>query len=74
MPHHQIRDVMTPNPITLPVTATAVDAAKKMREEDVGDIVVVEDSRIRGIVTEHLRCPPACLGWPPRRRIAVPQA
>jgi CBS domain-containing protein len=53
MPHHQVRDVMTPNPITLPVTATAVDAAKKMREEDVGDVVVVEDSRIRGIVTDR---------------------
>jgi CBS domain-containing protein len=49
----RIRDVMTPNPITLPVTATAVDAAKAMRESDVGDVIVLEDSRIVGIVTDR---------------------
>lgn len=43
---HQIRDVMTPNPITLPFTATAVDAAKAMR---VARVIVV-DSPGRGIV------------------------
>lgn len=50
---HQIRDVMTTSPITLPGTATAVDAAKAMRESNVGDIVVVEDGRICGIVTDR---------------------
>ena len=49
----QIREVMTPNPITLPATATALDAAKAMREADVGDIVVLENSRICGIVTDR---------------------
>jgi CBS domain-containing protein len=44
---------MSPNPITLPATATAVDAAKAMRDADVGDIVVLEDSRICGIVTDR---------------------
>jgi CBS domain-containing protein len=49
----QIRDVMTSNPTALPATATAVDAAKAMRERDIGDVVVLEDSRICGIVTDR---------------------
>jgi CBS domain-containing protein len=49
----KIRDLMTPNPITLPATATAVDAAKAMREDDVGDVIVLEDGRILGIVTDR---------------------
>jgi CBS domain-containing protein len=49
----QVRDVMTPNPITMPATATAVDAAKAMRESNVGDIIVIEDNRICGIVTDR---------------------
>jgi CBS domain-containing protein len=53
MAHHLIRDVMTPNPITLPATATAIDAAKAMREGDVGDVVVLEDGHICGIVTDR---------------------
>jgi CBS domain-containing protein len=53
MAHHLIRDVMTPNPITLPATATAIDAAKAMREGDIGDVVVVEDGHLYGIVTDR---------------------
>jgi CBS domain-containing protein len=53
MAHHEIRDVMTPNPIALPDTATAVDAARTMRENNVGDIIVLEGSRIAGIVTDR---------------------
>jgi CBS domain-containing protein len=49
----QIRDVMTRNPVTLPATATAVDAAKAMRENNVGDVIVLEDNRICGIVTDR---------------------
>lgn len=50
---HQVRDVMTPNPITMPATATAVDAAKAMRDGNVGNIIVLEDNRIFGIVTDR---------------------
>jgi CBS domain-containing protein len=53
MPHHLIRDVMTANPITLPTTATAIEAAKAMRQGDVGDVVVVENGYIYGIVTDR---------------------
>jgi CBS domain-containing protein len=44
---------MTPNPITMPATATAVDAAKAMRDGNVGNIIVLEDNRIFGIVTDR---------------------
>jgi CBS domain-containing protein len=53
MAQHLIRDVMTPNPITLPAAATAIEAAKAMREGDVGDVVVVDDGHIYGIVTDR---------------------
>ena len=49
----QVREVMTPDPIAMPATATAVDAAKAMRDGDVGNIIVIEDNRICGIVTDR---------------------
>ena len=49
----RIRDVMTPNPISMPATATALDAAKAMRDSNVGDIIVLEGNRICGIVTDR---------------------
>jgi CBS domain-containing protein len=48
-----IRDVMTPYPISLSATATVVDAALAMRDADVGAVVVLEDGKIRGIVTDR---------------------
>ena len=42
-----IRDVMTPDPITLPTTALVSDAARLMRDRDIGTIVVVKpDGRL----------------------------
>lgn len=49
----QVRDVMTTNPIVMPAAATAVDAAKAMRDGNVGGIIVLEDGRIHGIVTDR---------------------
>jgi CBS domain-containing protein len=49
----QVRDVMTRNPITMQATATATDAAKAMRDRDIGDILVLENSLICGIVTDR---------------------
>ena len=48
-----IRDVMTSNPRTLEAGATAVDAARAMRDEDVGAVIVTEGDEIRGIVTDR---------------------
>ena len=48
-----IRDVMTTHPITLPATSLVVDAARAMRDADIGDVIVIEDGRICGIVTDR---------------------
>src|SRR5262245_13568445 len=48
-----VREVMTPEPRSLPSSATVLDAAKLMRENDIGDVVVTENNRICGIVTDR---------------------
>ena len=49
----RIEDVMTPNPTTIPASATVTAAARAMRDHDIGDVVVLEDSRPCGIVTDR---------------------
>jgi CBS domain-containing protein len=44
---------MTDNPITVGAQTTLVEAARLMRERDIGDVFVVEDGRLRGIVTDR---------------------
>jgi CBS domain-containing protein len=48
-----IRDVMTPNPITLPIAASLIDAALAMRDADVGAVIVLDNGHICGIVTDR---------------------
>jgi CBS domain-containing protein len=48
-----VRDVMTPEPKVLEATASVMDAAELMRESDIGDVVVIEDDELCGIVTDR---------------------
>jgi CBS domain-containing protein len=48
-----VQDVMTPNPMVLEATASVMDAAELMRESDIGDVIVLEDDRLAGIVTDR---------------------
>jgi signal-transduction protein with cAMP-binding, CBS, and nucleotidyltransferase domain len=48
-----IREVMTPNPRTLEASATVEDAARAMKDDDIGDVIVVENDRMCGIVTDR---------------------
>lgn len=48
-----ISDVLTPDPVTLEATGTVRDAAELMRAGDIGDVVVVDDGRLLGIVTDR---------------------
>jgi CBS domain-containing protein len=48
-----IREVMTADPRTVEAGATCVDAAREMREGDVGSVVVVENGAVAGIVTDR---------------------
>ena len=54
MKNNDLRKVMTKDPLTMPATATALDAALGMRNADVGDVIVLDDeSRVCGIVTDR---------------------
>jgi CBS domain-containing protein len=48
-----VGEVMTRNPVTVRSDATIVDAARLMRDRDIGPLVVVDDERVRGIVTDR---------------------
>src|SRR6266571_228007 len=48
-----IRDVMTAHPIALPATSSVVEAARAMRDSNIGDVIVVENGRVCGIVTDR---------------------
>jgi CBS domain-containing protein len=53
MPMQTVRDVMTANVVTLPSETTLAEAARTMREQDIGDIVVSNDSGLAGLVTDR---------------------
>jgi CBS domain-containing protein len=44
---------MTPDPVTLPSTATLTEAAKKMAEQEIGDVVVLDGDSVCGVVTDR---------------------
>jgi CBS domain-containing protein len=48
-----IREVMTQNPTTVDASATIQDAAKLMDQEDIGNVLVVENGEVHGIVTDR---------------------
>ncbi|BES81997.1 CBS domain-containing protein [Pyrodictium abyssi] len=65
------RDVMTSPPVTIDPNATIKDVARKMREERVGSVLVVdEEGRLRGIITEHDLVFACSEGWDPNTKQA----
>lgn len=49
-----IREVMSTKPVTLPLSATVQEAAQAMREQDLGDIIVLDEKeQICGILTDR---------------------
>lgn len=48
-----VRDVMTPNPACLTDDAPVAEAARVMRDKDIGDVLVLKDDRLCGIVTDR---------------------
>ena len=49
----RIHDVMTPHPVSLPSTASVHEAACAMRDQGIGDVIVVENNQVCGIVTDR---------------------
>jgi CBS domain-containing protein len=48
-----IREVMTADPRTVEPSATLADAARAMRDDDVGAVLVVDNGNVTGIVTDR---------------------
>ena len=48
-----VRDVMTANPVSLPADAPIREAARKMRDNDVGVVVVEKGGTLHGMVTDR---------------------
>jgi CBS domain-containing protein len=54
-----IQEIMTLQPTTYPATTSLVDAARAMRDNDMGDVLVEQDGDVCGIVTDRdivVRC------------------
>ena len=50
----KVREVMTADPVTLPVNAKISDAARLMRDRDVGSVIVLKsDGKLCGVVTDR---------------------
>ena len=49
----QIRDVMTHSPETVDANASAIEAAAKMRELDVGSLPVCDGEKLQGLLTDR---------------------
>src|SRR5258706_14250371 len=48
-----VREVMTPQPMHVKESSNLVDAARMMRDRDIGDVIVVRDGEILGMVTDR---------------------
>jgi CBS domain-containing protein len=48
-----IREIMTADPRTVETGATVAEAAREMRDGDVGSVVVIENGAVAGIVTDR---------------------
>ena len=44
---------MTRDPRTIDASGTVLDAARIMRDNDIGDVIVVDGDQVRGIVTDR---------------------
>jgi CBS domain-containing protein len=48
-----VRDTMTASPRSVGTEATAVDAARLMRDDDIGSLPIVEKGRLVGMLTDR---------------------
>ena len=48
-----IADVMTRDPACVDLSDAATEAARRMRDVDAGDVVVLDEGRVAGIVTDR---------------------
>jgi CBS domain-containing protein len=48
-----IRDIMSSDPVVLEASCSLEEAARAMRERDIGDILVTNDGTLCGIITDR---------------------
>lgn len=48
-----VQDIMTSNPVTVTDATTLSDAAMRMRDADIGNVIVLSDGKPCGIVTDR---------------------
>jgi CBS domain-containing protein len=48
-----VRELMSKNPVILPASTSVLEAARLMRDKDIGDIIVEKGGKICGIVTDR---------------------
>jgi CBS domain-containing protein len=48
-----VEEIMTTNPRTVNADDTVLQAAEPMRDNDIGDVIVVEDGQVSGILTDR---------------------
>jgi CBS domain-containing protein len=48
-----VKDVMTTSVVYLPSETTIAEAARTMREQDIGDVVVADGTTLAGVVTDR---------------------
>lgn len=48
-----ISDVMTRDPVTLDAGSPVVEAAKRMKEQGIGDVIVLDGGKVCGILTDR---------------------
>jgi len=49
----RIKEVMTPDPVTVEANAPIAEAAKAMRESDIGTVIVLDRGKVSGLVTDR---------------------
>ena len=48
-----VQDVMTSDPVALDASEPVLEAAKRMKEHDIGDVIVLDDGQVCGVVTDR---------------------
>ena len=49
----KVGDLMTPDPLTVGPEVTLTDAARQMRDADVGVLIVTQGPEVRGVLTDR---------------------
>lgn len=48
-----LKDLMTPNPTTVSTETPVLEAARTMRDKDIGNVIVTDRGKVCGIVTDR---------------------